>query len=326
MARDSKGPLVPVLFLFVAGILILKPAFVYGDKRTFTDALDREVTIPYPPKRIVSLVPDITETLFALGLADEIAGVTRFSNFPLAAQKKPRVGSYTNINIEAVTDLQPDLILATGAGNSPMQIRRLERMGFPVFVVYPRDLDGILTTIQRIAEIVGRENKGKALVQEMKQRIEQVSQRVAGREKPRVFLQIGRDPIFTVSKGSFADHLISLAGGDNIAKDGKIPYPSYSLEEIILKAPEVIIISSMYVNSNHAQWLDEWKKWKILPAVKNNRLYTMNSDLIDRPSPRIVKGLEQMARMIHPEAFTRAQNPNVNSLMSTSLSEASLDS
>lgn len=305
MARDMKGLMRLVLFFLILGIFFLKPVFTHGEKRIFTDALGRVVTISYPPRRIVSLVPDITETLFALGLADEIVGVTRFSNFPPAAREKPKIGSYVDINIEAVIDLEPDLILGTGAGTSPMQAKRLERIGFPVFVVYPRDLDGILMAIQRIAEIVGKENEGKAIVQKMKQRIEQVSQRVEGREKPKVFLQIGRDPIFTVSKGSFAHHLISLARGDNIAKDARIPYPSYSLEEIILRAPEVIIISSMYVGSNHSHWLDEWRKWTVLPAVKNNRLYTINSDVIDRPSPRIVEGLEQMARMIHPEAFAK---------------------
>lgn len=297
-----------ISFFLILGSFFFKPGFAYGERRAFTDALGRVVTISYPPKRIVSLAPDITETLFALGLSDEIVGVTRFSNFPPAAQEKPKVGSYININIEAVVGLKPDLILGTGAGSPPRQVKKLENLGFSVFVVYPKDLDGIVTTVQRIARVVGKEAEGKAIVEEMRQRIERVSQRIEGREKPKVFLQIARDPIFTVAKGSFAHHLITMAGGDNIAKDAKIPYPSYTLEEIILKAPEVIIISSMYVDSNHSHWLEEWKKWSILPAVKNNRLYTINSDLIDRPSPRIVQGLEKMARMIHPEAFAK-QSP-----------------
>lgn len=305
MARNVKGPVWFVPFFFILGVLFFEPCFALGQERVFTDALGRSVPISYPPKRIVSLAPDITETLFALGLADEIVGVTRFSNFPPAAKKKPTVGSYVDVNIEAVIDLKPDLILGTAAGNPPMQVGKLEHTGFPVYVLYPRNVDGVLTTIQRIAEIVGKEDRGRAIVRNMKQKMEQVSQRVRGLEKPRVFFQIGRDPIFTVSKGSFAHHLISLAGGDNIAKDASIPYPSYTLEGIILKAPEVIIISSMYVDSRQSRWLEEWKKWKALPAVKNNRLYTINSDLVDRPSVRIVVGLEKMARMIHPEVFTR---------------------
>jgi len=296
------------LVFLIPGFLFFKPDLSYGEKRTFSDALGRVVTISYPPRRIVSLVPDITETLFALGLGDEIVGVTQFSDFPPAARKKPKVGPYIDINIEAVIDLKPDLILGSGAGNSRMQVKRLERLGLPVFVVYPKDLDGILTAIHRIAGVVGKEGKGKTIVREMKQRIEWVSQRVAGRGKPKVFLQIGRDPIFTVSRGSFAHDLISLAGGDNIAKDARIPYPSFSLEEVILRAPEVIIVSSMYVRGNHSHWLDEWKKWTVLPAVRNNRLYPIDSDLIDRPSPRIVDGLEEMVRMIHPEAFANGKS------------------
>ena len=301
--KDMRAYQLSFLCLFIVVFGFFEPDRTCAETRTYTDALGRVVTFSYPPKRIVSLVPDITETLFVLGLADEIVGVTRFSDYPPTAREKPKVGSYTNINTEAVIGLKPDLILGSGAGNSPRQVRRLARLGFPVFVVYPKDLDGVLEAIEQIAEVVGKAERGEVIVRDMRHRMGEISRRVAGRVRPKVLLQIGRDPIFTVSKGSFAHHLISLAGGDNIAKDAKLPYPSYSLEEIILRGPEVIIVSSMYVDSNHAQWLKEWKEWTILPAVKNNRLYAINSDLIDRPSPRIVKGLEAMARMIHPEAF-----------------------
>ncbi|MBW2057255.1 MAG: cobalamin-binding protein [Deltaproteobacteria bacterium] len=303
MARKGEGRIRAGGLFLVLGALLFGAAHAAAGTRVFTDALGRAVTIAYPPERIVSLAPAITETLFALGLKDEIAGVTRFSNFPPAAVEKPRVGSYVNLNIEAIVSLKPDLILATAAGNPQIQARKLQDMGFPVYVVYPKDTDGVLATIRRIAEIVGRSERGGAIVRDMRERIERISHRVRGLNRPRVFFQIGRDPIFTVSRGSFADNLISLAGGDNIAKDARIPYPSYNLEEVILKAPEVIIVSSMYVDTDHSGWLEEWKRWDVLPAVKDNRLYTIDSDLVDRPSVRIVVGLEKMARMIHPEAF-----------------------
>jgi len=220
-----------------------------------------------------------------------------------AAKKKPKVGSYVAINTEAIIDLRPDLVLGTAAGNSRRQVEKLSRMSLAVFVVYPRDFSEILETIQLIGEVVGREKEANRIIKQMNLRIEKVRQRVRERKRPRVFLQIGRDPIFTVSNGSFADDLIAMAGGENIARDEKAPYPSYNLEEVILKSPEVIIISSMYADSDHSRWLNDWRKWTVLPAVKNNRLYVIDSDLIDRPSPRIVEGLEQMARMIHPEAF-----------------------
>jgi iron complex transport system substrate-binding protein len=291
------------LTAWVLGLLLIYPSFVQGEERTFEDAIGRYVSVSYPPKRIVSLAPDITETLFALGLESEIVGVTRFSNFPLAAQKKSKVGSYVAINIEAIVDLKPDLILGTGAGNPRIQVVKLSDLGFSVFIVFPKNVDDILETIHLIGKVVGREKRAKQIVRELKDRMQGVRERVRGQEKPLVFLQIGRDPIFTVSKGSFANDLISLAGGENIAKNEKVPYPSYTLEEIILKSPEVIIISSMYRDRLHSRWLKEWKRWSVLPAVKNNRLYIIDSDLIDRPSPRIIDGLEQMAQMIHPEAF-----------------------
>jgi len=302
--HTTKGCSIALFLTLLLIGLSIRPDCAQGDPRTLTDAVGRQVTVPESPRRIVSLAPDITETLFALGLSEEIAGVTQFSDFPPAATMKPKVGSYADLNIEAIIDLNPDLILATGAGTSPVLVKRLERMGFPVFVVYPKNLDDVLAAIQQIAGVVGRGWKGRAIVENMKHRIDRVSRRVAGRGEPRVFLQIGRDPIYTVSEGSFADHLIATAGGDNIAKNARIPYPSYSLEKILLQAPEVIIVSSMYLDANHQNWIEEWKKWKVLPAVKNNRLYTIDSDIIDRPSPRIVHGLERIAQMIHPEVFS----------------------
>jgi len=291
-----------MLILLLTGFSI-GPKLAHGDPRTLIDAVGRQVTVPESPQRIVSLAPDITETLFALGLSEEIVGVTQFSDFPPAVAMKPKVGSYVDLNIEAIIDLDPDLILATGSGTSPVLVKRLGRMGFSVFVVYPKDLDGVLGAIQKIANVVGRQRRGRAIVHDMKHRIDRVSSRVANRSKPRVFLQIGRDPIYTVSEGSFAHHLIAIAGGDNIAKNGRIPYPSYSLEKILLQAPEVIIVSSMYLEANHEGWIEEWKKWKVVPAVRNNRLHTIDSNIIDRPSPRIVDGLEKIAQMIHPEVF-----------------------
>lgn len=290
---------------WLLGLLLALPGFVHGEERTFRDAIGRYVRISYPPNRIVSLAPDVTETLFALGLDSEIVGVTRFSNFPPAARDKPKVGSYVAINIEKIIDLKPDLILGTGAGNSRIQVEKLWRVGFPVFVVYPKNFDDILETIHLTGRVVGREKRAKRIVREMKHRLCQVRQQIKGRRRPLVFLQIGRDPIFTVSKGSFANDLIAMAGGDNIAKNERVPYPSYSLEEIVLRAPEVIIITSMYTEGDYDRWIEEWKKWDVIPAVRNNRLHIVDSDLIDRPSPRIIQGLEQMTRIIHPEAFRR---------------------
>jgi iron complex transport system substrate-binding protein len=302
--QKLQGLISILLVPWVLGVVLICPPPIYGQGRILEDALGRSVQVPFSPRRIVSLAPDITETLFALGLDSQIVGVTRFSNFPPAAQDKPKVGTYVDINTEAIVNLNPDLILGTGAGNSRIQVEKLERLGFSVFVVYPKNFDEILQTIHLIARVVGRKEEGETIVREIRHRTEQIHRLVRGRGRPLVFIQIGQDPIFTVSNGSFAHDLIAMAGGENIAKGERIPYPSYSLEEVILRSPEVIIISSMYVDAEQPRWLDHWKRWEIIPAVKNNRLHIIDSDLIDRPSPRIINGLEQLARIIHPEAFT----------------------
>jgi cobalamin transport system substrate-binding protein len=153
--------------------------------------------------------------------------------------------------------------------------------------------------------VVDREKEAEEIVRGMKRRKEKVIELTRGLPKPRVFLQIGEAPIVTVGKGSFADDLIRLAGGENIAGKEKKMYPRLGMEEILKRAPEVILISSMNPTGDYQKLLREWRHWKMIPAVKNDRIYLIDSDLIDRPSPRIVEGLEEMARYLHPSRFRR---------------------
>ena len=124
-----------------------------------------------------------------------------------------------------------------------------------------------------------------------------------GLPRPRVFLQIGEAPIVTVGKNSFANDLIGLAGGENITGREKEMYPRLGMEEILKRSPEVILVSSMNPQGNYEKALQEWSRWKTIPAVKNGRIHLIDSDLVDRPSPRIIQGLEEMARFLHPERF-----------------------
>jgi len=294
----------------LAGFLILLSSLIWAphalsSSQRFKDEVGREVIVLFPPKKIVSLAPNITEILFSLGLDQEIVGVSIHCNFPEKVQSKVRVGSYISLDFEKIVSLKPDLIIATGAGNTRDMVERLERLGFPTYVIFPKKVEDVIRSVGHLSQLVGREKEGVEIIQEMKRRRERVVELTLGLPRPRVLLQIGEAPIVTVGKNSFADDLIRLAGGDNVAGNEKEMYPRFGMEEILKRSPEVILISSMNPKGNYQKVLQEWSRWKTIPAVKNGRIHLLDSDLIDRPSPRIIEGLEEMARLLHPERFKR---------------------
>jgi iron complex transport system substrate-binding protein len=294
-----------LIFLFVFLLLVLCHVSVsYSAPKMFTDEVGRKVTLSFPPKRIISLAPNITEILFSLGLDEEIVGVSVHCNFPEKAKTKAQVGSYISLDFERIVSLKPDLIIATGAGNTRDMVERLGKLGSPTYVIFPKNFSDVLRSIGHISQVVDREREGMGIIQEMKRRRQRVIELTQGLPRPKVFLQIGEAPIVTVGKNSFGDDLIRLAGGENIARKEKEMYPRLGMEEILKRSPEVIIISSMNPKGDYQKILQEWSRWKTIPAVKNGRIYLIDSDLVDRPSPRIIEGLEEITRLLHPERFT----------------------
>ncbi len=292
-----------IIILFIAGFLWASVS--YSATLKLKDEVGREVTFPFPPKRIVSLAPNVTEILFSLGLNEEVVGVSTHCNYPERVKDRIRVGSYISIDFERIVSLKPDLIIATGAGNTRDMIDRLERLGFPSYVIFPKKFDDVLESLQHLGQVVGREKEAFSIIASMKNRKERVLELTQHLPRPRVFLQIGEAPVVTVGKGSFADDLIRLSGGENIAGKEKDMYPRLGREEILKRSPEVILISSMNPKGDYERILREWERWRMIPAVKYNRIHLIDSDLVDRPSPRIVEGLEEMARFIHPEQFKK---------------------
>ena len=286
-------------------VIFLGASPSFSASLTVRDEAGREVIFSFPPRRIVSLAPNITEILFSLGLDEEIVGVSIHCNFPEKAKSKPRVGSYISLDFEKITSLNPDLIIATGAGNTRDMVDRLGKLGFPSYVIYPKNFDDILKSILHIGQVVNREKEARTTTEEMRKRSQRVIELTKGLPRPRVFIEIGDTPIVTVGKGSFADDLIRLAGGENIAGKEKEVYPRFGMEEILKRSPEVIVISSMNPKGDYQKILREWNQWKTIPAVKNGRIHLIDSDLLDRPSLRIVDGLEELARVLHPEKFKK---------------------
>ena len=290
---------------FLSIVTFLWASISFPSPRTFVDEVGREVSFPFPPKRIVSLAPNITEILFSLGLDEEIVGVSIHCNFPEKTKSKVQVGSYISLDFEKITSLKPDLIIATGAGNTRDMVDRLGKLGFPSYVIYPKNFDDILRSILHIGEVVNREKEAREINEEMRKRSQWVVELTKGLPRPKVFIQIGDTPIVTVGRGSFADDLIRLVGGENIAGKEKEGYPRFGMEEILKRSPEVIVISSMNPKGDYQKILREWNRWKTIPAVKNGRIHLIDSDLLDRPSPRIINGLEELARVLHPDRFKK---------------------
>jgi iron complex transport system substrate-binding protein len=268
---------------------------------TVKDSLGRSVTLDKEPLRIACLAPSITEILYFLGLGDRVVGVTQFSYFPAEASKQPKVGSYNNLNVEKIVSLSPDLAIGTADGNEPYIVQMLSEAGIHVYIVNPRKIRDVIKSIAQLGELCGIGKKARALSRGLLERVENVYSKTINLERPLVFLQINIRPMMTVNKNTFHHDVIRLAGGKNMTEDETITYPRISIEEVIRRGPDVIVLSSMERGGRFERARKEWMKWSMIPAVKSGRVHLIDSDLLDRPSPRIVSGLEQMAKIVHPE-------------------------
>lgn len=274
-----------------------------AELRTVTDLAGRTMQVPRDPKRVVALAPSLTEIVFALGREDRLVGVTLFSDYPEAARDLPKVGSYVRLDLERIVALRPDLCLAIRDGNPKAVVDHLEAMRIPVYAADPRDLGSVMETITALGDLLGVADTARRMNADTRRRILAVERRVARADhRPRVFFQIGLAPIVSAGSGTFIHQLIERAGGINVAA-GPAPYPRFSIEEVIGLAPEVIIITSMAREGLFEQVREQWRGWPQLPAAAADRIYISDSNLLDRPSPRLVAGLEHLARLIHPCLF-----------------------
>jgi iron complex transport system substrate-binding protein len=271
---------------------------------TLTDQMGREVTIEKLPERIISLAPSNTEILFTLGLEDRIVGVTDFCDYPEAAKSKEKIGGFSEPNIEKIISLQPDLILATSMHQKPVE--ELEKLNVPSVVLDPKDFEDVFTSIEIIGKATGQDDKAAAIVGDLKARVKDVDDKViklTEDERPKVYYEIWPSPITTAGPGTFVNDIIQRAGGENIAKDAKKAYPQYSQEMIVAKNPDIIIFSHHGSSNQSAEDILNRQGWESIEAIKNNKVFYVEENLVQRATPRLVDGLEQLAMMMHPELF-----------------------
>ena len=268
----------------------IPPQYVFDD-------LGRLVTINGTPQRIVSLAPSNTEILFVLGLGDKVVGVTDYCDYPPEALNKTKVGGYATPDVEKIVALNPDLVLV--AYDTPMDvIIGMAGLGLTVFGIKTTDLEDLLNDIRRIGEITDKEVEAQALTSDMESRIQAVtSQTEELEQRPRVFYIVWNDPLWTAGSGTFIDELIEKAGGVNVAEN-MTGYGTISIEEVIARNPEIIIASELSYD-----WALNATELASTNASQSGRIYTCDDDLVQRPGPRLVEGLDWFAHFIHPEIF-----------------------
>jgi iron complex transport system substrate-binding protein len=269
----------------------------------FTDGLGRTIELPGPAKRIVSLTPATTEILFAIGAGSRVFGRDSFSDYPTEAGTVADIGgSMGKYNTEAIVSLQPDLVVAGGI-NPPELVASLENLGLTVyFLANPTTLDELYTSISIIGSLTGNESGAADVVTSMDAKAKEVDARLAGiTERPVVYYELDATP-FTAGPGTFVDQLITRAGGTNFGAKMDSAWAQISLEQLLLSDPAFIILGDSAYGETAAT-VSARPGWNALTAVKNQKIFPFDDNLVSRPGPRHVDGLEALARLIHPEAF-----------------------
>jgi iron complex transport system substrate-binding protein len=272
---------------------------------TLTDMLGRTVTLAAAPSRIVSLVPSVTEIVFALGAQDRLVGRTDFCDYPAAVRTKPSVGGMINPSLETLLALRPDLVVATDEGNREDTIQQIERLRIPIYLVHADRIAETVDLIARVGELTGRQAQVAKLTGQMLGRIEAVRRAVAPFPRPRVLYVLWPEPLIVPGRASMLTELISVAGGASITAGDGEAYPRFSLEAAVARAPEVIILADHSTGASTAGRAspEKWQRLASVPAIRAGRLHSADLSLLHRYGPRVPEGLEMLARIIHPEAF-----------------------
>jgi len=297
-----------ILYMSLRDVFFLDP-YIYTASTEglfiFTfDTNTRELPVEGEAKRIVSLAPSNTEILFALGLGDRVVGVTEFCDYPEQAQGIEKVGGFMDLSVEKIVSLAPDLVL--GIEGVPGVVAKLQEVGIAVLVLQPTDLESIYHTIELVGQAAGAEEAAQALIASMQEKVEAVTAKVQGvEERPKVFYELdATDPAkpYTAGPDTLHDQFIRLAGGVNIAGKADMPWVQFSTEEIISQDPDIIVLGDPNYGVT-AEDVAQRPGWEVITAVRNGAIYPIDDNLISRPGPRVVQGIETLTRIIHPDQF-----------------------
>lgn len=307
----QKMPVLLVLIALIAACAPVQPAASQSAPTptsiNFVDGLKRTVDLPQPAQHVVAMAPSLTEVLFAVGAGSQVVGRDSFANYPESVKSLPDIGGNNgDYNYEAIAALKPDLVLATEI-NTVDQVNAIEKLGIKVaYLSNPVKLEDTYTLLSDVALLTGHTPEADTLIASLKTRVAAVTEKVSqAQAQPVVFYELdGSDPAkpWTPGPGTFLDQLITMAGGKNAGSVMQDAWGQLSLEQLLVQNPDIILLGdSIYGTTPEA--VAARTGWGDLKAVKENRVYPFNDDLVSRPGPRLVDGLEELARLIHPELF-----------------------
>jgi len=265
-----------------------------GAAIALTDDTGATVTLPAPARRIVSLAPHITELLFAAGAGARIVGAVEYSNYPPEAKRIASVGSNATLDLEAVAALKPDLIIGWKSGNSAAATAKLRALGLPVFLTQPDRMLDVARSLEQIGRLAGTEAVAARAAADFRRRHAELAARYAQRPKVRVFYQIWKQPLMTINGKQIIADLLRLCGGDNVFEALPVLVPTVSVEAVLAADPEAIVASGM--DEARPEWLDDWRRWPRMTAVARDNLYFVPPDIVQRHTPRLLDGAEQVCR------------------------------
>jgi iron complex transport system substrate-binding protein len=265
--------------------------------RTLTDEMGRQVIVPDHPRRVICLMPTVTDTVFALGAGDDVVAISDYTKYPAAALKKPTVGDLIKPSIETILSLHPDLVIGVQP-RGPMEVTdQLERAGIPIFLVSPHGIAGIFRSIESIGAALNRAPQADALVHSLQQRVDAVKSRTKNLPTPRVFMPIWYDPITTIGKNAFITEVIEAAGGRSVTEDLSSEWPQISMEVVLERSPDALLL--VRGGKTTLQVLEDRPGWSSMTAIKAHRAYYVD-DRINLASPVAIDALEDLAKQFHP--------------------------
>jgi iron complex transport system substrate-binding protein len=278
-----------------------------------TDEIGRRVQVPQQATRIVSLAPNLTEIVFALGEGNHLAGDTDFCDYPAEALQKTHVGGTVNPNMEEIASLMPDLILATSI-NRRETVNALDRLGLPVYVTDPHSVEEMIMSVEHIGNAVGVEKTSKALSENLHARLADLDRRVSGSAQRRVLFAVWTEPLISVGRDTFIADALRRAGGRSVV-DTATEWPHVSMEEIVKLQPEFVIFASAHTGDaqHDLETLRSRPGWRDLTAIQQGNIVVI-SDAVNRPAPRMVDAIEQLARALHPEAFASGASRSLSTI------------
>lgn len=274
--------------------------------REVTDETGRVVRVPARVERIVSLAPNLTEMIFALGLEERLVGVTTICDFPPAARAKPKVGDALNPSLEKIIELKPDLVLGTPAGNRRETADALDRLGLPLYGIDPHSVNDIFASIRHVAALAGAPRAGEKLAARLEARLAALPATEHSPAKPRVLFVVWLEPLVSVGGRTFLTDVLERAGAESITANLGQGWPQLSVEEVIERDPDYLVVPRTPALEARMAELARRSPWQRLRAVQQNHIVWVDEAVL-RPGPRIVEAIEELARALHPEAFARQE-------------------